>query len=93
MKSQRFHWYTGKNSLTMEIKDHYHKYVVCRGPLIPGNNNGIEMMYIADFLLKENCKGLSEFLCEQLQLITMLLRSEGRAVVFSVELWYNEDDK
>ena len=38
----------------MEIKDHYHKYVVCRDPLAIGNNNGIEIMHIADFLIKEN---------------------------------------
>ena len=38
----------------MEIKDHYHKYVVCRDPLAMGNDNGIEIMHIADFLLKEN---------------------------------------
>lgn len=38
----------------MGIKDHYHKYVVCRDPLAIGNNNGIEIMHIADFLIKEN---------------------------------------
>lgn len=38
----------------MEIKDHYHKYVVCRDPLAIGNDNGIEITHIADFLLKEN---------------------------------------
>lgn len=38
----------------MEIKDHYHKYVVCRDPLAIGNENGIEITHIADFLLKEN---------------------------------------
>ncbi|MDY3791446.1 MAG: ATP-binding protein [Oscillospiraceae bacterium] len=38
----------------MEIKDHYHKYVVCRDPLVLGNDNGIEIVHIADFLLKEN---------------------------------------
>ena len=38
----------------MEIKDHYHKYVVCRDALAVGNDNGIEIMHIADFLLKEN---------------------------------------
>lgn len=38
----------------MEIKDHYHKYVVCRDPLAIGNDNGIEIMHIVDFLLKEN---------------------------------------
>ncbi len=35
----------------MEIKDHYHKYVVCRDPLSVGNDNGIELVHIADFLL------------------------------------------
>ena len=38
----------------MEIKDHYHKYVVCRDTLAIGNDNGIEITHIADFLLKEN---------------------------------------
>lgn len=38
----------------MEIKDHYHKYVVCRDPFAIGNENGIEIVHIADFLLKEN---------------------------------------
>ena len=37
----------------MEIKDHYHKYVVCRDTLAIGNDNGIEITHIADFLLKE----------------------------------------
>ncbi|MDO5147886.1 MAG: ATP-binding protein [Oscillospiraceae bacterium] len=37
----------------MEIKDHYHKYVVCRDPLAIGNDNGIEIVHIADFLLRE----------------------------------------
>lgn len=36
----------------MEIKDHYHKYVVCRDPFALGNDNGIEIVNIADFLLK-----------------------------------------
>lgn len=38
----------------MEIRDHYHKYVVCRDPLALGNDNGIEIVHIADFLLREN---------------------------------------
>ena len=38
----------------MDIKDHYHKYVVCRDELASGNDNGIEIMHIADFLLKES---------------------------------------
>lgn len=37
----------------MEIKDHYHKYVVTNDILTKGNDNGIEIMYIAEFLLKE----------------------------------------
>ncbi len=36
----------------MEIKDHYHKYVVTKDNLANGNINGIEIMHIADFLLK-----------------------------------------
>ncbi len=36
-----------------EIKDHYHKYVVCRDTLAIGNDNGIEIVHIADFLLME----------------------------------------
>ncbi len=38
----------------MEIKDHYHKYIVTDDPLSKGNENGIEIMYISDFLLKES---------------------------------------
>lgn len=38
----------------MNIKDHYHKYVVCCDELAAGNDNGIEIMHIADFLLKES---------------------------------------
>lgn len=38
----------------MEIRDHYHKYVVCRDDLAIGNDNGIEIVHIADFLLREN---------------------------------------
>ncbi len=38
----------------MEIRDHYHKYVICRDPLAIGNDNGIEIVHIADFLLREN---------------------------------------
>lgn len=37
----------------MEIRDHYHKYVVCKDPLAVGNENGIEIVHIADFLLRE----------------------------------------
>ena len=38
----------------MEIKDHYHKYVVTMDNLAKGNENGIEIIHISDFLLKEN---------------------------------------
>ena len=37
----------------MDIKDHYHKYVVCKDALAVGNDNGIEIVHIADFLLKD----------------------------------------
>jgi predicted AAA+ superfamily ATPase len=37
----------------MELKDHYRKYVVCRDTLATGNDNGIEIVHIADFLLRE----------------------------------------
>lgn len=37
-----------------KIHDHYHKYVVCRDELAIGNDNGIEIVHIADFLLREN---------------------------------------
>jgi len=36
----------------MEIKDHYHKYLVTMDNLAKGNENGIEIVHIADFLLK-----------------------------------------
>ena len=45
---------TRETANLMEIKDHYHKYVVCRDTLAIGNDNGIEITHIADFLLKEN---------------------------------------
>lgn len=35
------------------IKDHYRKYVVCRDNLAIGNKDGVEIINIADFLLKE----------------------------------------
>lgn len=38
----------------MEIRDHYHKYVVCYDSLAGGNDNGIEIVNITDFLLREN---------------------------------------
>lgn len=38
----------------MEIKDHYHKYVVCKDNLAIGNENGIEIVHIADFLLRDS---------------------------------------
>lgn len=37
----------------MEISDHYHKYVVCKDPLAVGCDRGIQILHIADFLLKE----------------------------------------
>lgn len=37
----------------MEIKDHYHKYVMCKDNLAIGNENGIEIVHIADFLLRD----------------------------------------
>lgn len=38
----------------MKIKDHYHKYVVSKDSLAKGNENVIEIIHIADFLLKDN---------------------------------------
>ena len=38
----------------MDIKDHYHKYVVCRDTLALGNDNGIEIVHIAGFLMRDN---------------------------------------
>lgn len=38
----------------MDIKDHYHKYVVAKDNLAVGNDNGIQIVHIADFLLKDN---------------------------------------
>lgn len=37
-----------------DIKDHYHKYVVTKDNLAYGNDNGIQFVHIADFLLTEN---------------------------------------
>ena len=42
-----------ETSNLMDIKDHYHKYVVCRDPLALGNDNGIEIVHIADFLMRD----------------------------------------
>lgn len=36
-----------------EINDSYRKYLVTNDPLFKGNDEGIEIIYIADFLLKE----------------------------------------
>lgn len=36
-----------------EIKDHYPKYVVTLNPLDTGNENGIKIVHLADFLLEE----------------------------------------
>ena len=38
----------------MDIKDHYHKYVVSMDNLASGNDNGIQIVHIADFLLRDN---------------------------------------
>ncbi|MCM1394282.1 MAG: ATP-binding protein [[Eubacterium] siraeum] len=38
----------------MDIKDHYRKYVVAKDNLAIGNDNGIQFVHIADFLLKES---------------------------------------
>ena len=38
----------------MEVRDHYHKYVVAKDNLAIGNDNGIQIIHIADFLLKES---------------------------------------
>ncbi len=38
----------------LEIKDHYPKYVVCMDRLAMGNENGVKLVSIADFLLQEN---------------------------------------
>ena len=37
----------------LEIKDHYPKYVVCMDSLAMGNENGVKLVHIADFLLQE----------------------------------------
>lgn len=37
----------------LEIRDHYHKYLVTMDTLATGNENGVEIMNIASFLLKE----------------------------------------
>ncbi|MBQ7761327.1 MAG: ATP-binding protein [Clostridia bacterium] len=37
----------------LEIRDHYHKYVVTMDKLAKGNENGVEIINIASFLLKE----------------------------------------
>jgi len=36
-----------------EIKDHYHKYVVSMDEFAVGNDNGVEIVHVADFLLRE----------------------------------------
>ncbi len=38
----------------MDVKDHYHKYVVSLDNLAVGNDNGIQLIHIADFLLKDS---------------------------------------
>ena len=37
----------------MEIQDHYPKYVVTTNSLDVGNENGIRIVHLADFLLDE----------------------------------------
>ncbi len=37
----------------LEINDHYPKYVVCKDNLAIGNRDGVRIVHIADFLLKE----------------------------------------
>ena len=37
----------------MEIRDHYPKYVVTLDTLATGNENGIRIVHLADFLLDE----------------------------------------
>ena len=37
----------------LKIKDNYPKYIVCNNKLARGNENGIKIIYIVDFLLKE----------------------------------------
>ncbi len=38
----------------LEIKDHYPKYVVCMDRLASGNENGVKLVHISDFLIQEN---------------------------------------
>lgn len=38
----------------LAIKDHYPKYVVCMDRLAMGNENGVKIVHIADFLLQDN---------------------------------------
>jgi predicted AAA+ superfamily ATPase len=38
----------------LEIKDHYPKYVVSMDRLAIGNENGVKLVHIADFLLENN---------------------------------------
>lgn len=38
----------------MDVKDHYPKYVVCMDELALGNENGIRIVHISDFLLRDN---------------------------------------
>ena len=37
----------------MELRDHYHKYVVSMDELAVGNDNGVQKVHIAEFLLME----------------------------------------
>lgn len=39
----------------LEIKDHYPKYVVTLDELAAGNINGVKIVHLADFLLRDAC--------------------------------------
>lgn len=45
-------WEKAVNSL-LELKDHYPKYVVTLDELAEGNINGVKIIYLADFLLRD----------------------------------------
>jgi len=38
----------------LEIRDHYRKYVVTMDSLAKGNENGVEILHVADFLLRKD---------------------------------------
>ncbi len=41
----------------MEVRNHYHKYVVAMDDLAEGNDNGIQLVHVADYLLMEQWQG------------------------------------